>query len=59
MSDAVKAFMKGIKAKNAGETEFHQAVEEVVTSLLPYMVKHSNYRKVLRTAFSSPKGGCP
>jgi glutamate dehydrogenase (NADP+) len=45
MSDAVREFMDRIKAKNAGETEFHQACEEVVTSLMPYLDKHPHYRK--------------
>ncbi len=45
MSDAVQAFMEGIKAKNRAEPEFLQAVEEVVTSLLPYIDKNPKYRK--------------
>ncbi len=45
MSDAVKAFMEGIRAKNPAEAEFHQAVEEVATSLLPYIDKHPKYKK--------------
>jgi glutamate dehydrogenase (NADP+) len=45
MSDAVQAFMEGIKAKNRAEPEFHQAVEEVMTSLLPYVDKNPKYRK--------------
>ena len=45
MSDAVSAFMQGIKAKNRAEPEFHQAVEEVVTSLMPYIDKNPKYRK--------------
>lgn len=45
MSDAVKDFMAWIRAKNPAEPEFHQAVEEVVTSLMPYLEKHPHYRK--------------
>jgi glutamate dehydrogenase (NADP+) len=45
MSDAVQAFMEGIKAKNRAEPEFHQAVEEVMTSLLPFVDKNPKYRK--------------
>ena len=45
MSDAVKAFMEGIKKRNPGEPEFHQAVEEVVTSLVPFMAKNPKYMK--------------
>lgn len=45
MSDAVKAFMEGIVAKNPGEKEFHQAVYEVVSSLMPFVEKNPKYRK--------------
>jgi glutamate dehydrogenase (NADP+) len=45
MSDAVKAFMEGIKAKNPAQPEFHQAVEEVVTSLMPFIEKNPKYAK--------------
>jgi glutamate dehydrogenase (NADP+) len=45
MSEAVKDFMARIKARNPAEPEFHQAVEEVATSLLPYLGKHPKYAK--------------
>ncbi len=45
MSDAVNAFMQGIIAKNAGEKEFHQAVREVVESLMPFLEKNPKYQK--------------
>jgi len=45
MSDVVNAFMEGIIAKNPGEKEFHQAVREVVESLVPYLEKHPKYQK--------------
>ena len=45
MSDAVSAFMEGIIAKNPGEKEFHQAVREVVESLMPYLEKNPKYQK--------------
>ncbi len=45
MSDPVQAFMKGITAKNPAEPEFHQAVEEVVSSLMPYLDKYPKYRE--------------
>jgi glutamate dehydrogenase (NADP+) len=45
MSDAVNAFMEGIIAKNPGEREFHQAVREVVESLMPYLDKNPKYQK--------------
>jgi len=36
--------MKMVVEKNPGETEFHQAVEEVVTSLLPFIEKNPQYK---------------
>ncbi len=45
MSGAVSEFMEKIIAKNPGEREFHQAVEEVVESLLPFVDKNPHYRK--------------
>lgn len=45
MSSNVAAFMEQVKAKNAGEKEFHQAVQEVVESLMPYLDKHPVYRE--------------
>ena len=45
MSDAVNAFMEGIIAKNPGEKEFHQAVREVVESLVPFLEKNPKYQK--------------
>jgi glutamate dehydrogenase (NADP+) len=38
-------FMADIVAKNPGEPEFHQAVHEVVRSLVPVMEKSPHYRK--------------
>ncbi len=43
MSDAISAFMEGIIAKNPGEKEFHQAVHEVVATLMPYIEKNPKY----------------
>src|SRR5512136_1008851 len=45
MSDVVNAFMQGIIAKNPGEKEFHQAVREVVESLMPFLEKNPKYQK--------------
>ncbi len=45
MSSAVQAFMEGIIAKNPAEKEFHQAVEEVVESLLPVVDQRPEYKK--------------
>jgi len=45
MSDAVNAFMEGMVARNPGEKEFHQAVREVVETLMPYLDKNPKYQK--------------
>lgn len=44
MSEAVAQFMANVTAKNPGETEFHQAVQEVVESLQPVLDGHPEYR---------------
>ena len=45
MSSYVQGFMGEVKAKNSGETEFHQAVQEVVESLAVVLDRHPEYRK--------------
>jgi len=45
MSDKVAAFMERVIAKNPGEKEFHQAVREVVESLIPVLDKRPRYRE--------------
>lgn len=41
----VKKFMERVIEKNPGEKEFHQAVEEVVGSLMPFLEKNPKYQK--------------
>ncbi|MDD5495581.1 MAG: NADP-specific glutamate dehydrogenase [Candidatus Omnitrophica bacterium] len=41
----VEEFMAKVAEKNPGEVEFHQAVREVVESLLPFMDKNPRYQK--------------
>ncbi len=41
----VQDFMAKIKAKNPGEVEFHQAVEEVAESLIPYIEENPQYKE--------------
>ncbi len=41
----VQEFMDYIKKKNPGEPEFHQAVQEVVSSLWPFLEKNPKYLK--------------
>jgi glutamate dehydrogenase (NADP+) len=44
MSDYIKSLIAEVKAKNPGEPEFHQAVEEVAESLSIVFEKHPEYR---------------
>ncbi len=37
-------FMAGLKRRNPGETEFHQAVQEVATYLIPHIHKFPQYQ---------------
>ena len=41
--NAVKKFMEKVIQRNPGEPEFHQAVEEVVESIMPYLEKNRKY----------------
>ncbi|MBI9037244.1 MAG: NADP-specific glutamate dehydrogenase [Bacteroidales bacterium] len=41
----VNDFMAKIIAKNAGETEFHQAVREVVETLVPFIEENPQYKE--------------
>jgi glutamate dehydrogenase (NADP+) len=45
MDKNVEEFMNKVVEKNPGEKEFHQAVTEVVESLMPYIKKHPRYEK--------------
>ena len=44
MKDDVLELMARVKAKNPGELEFHQAVEEVAESLILVLDRHPEYR---------------
>jgi glutamate dehydrogenase (NADP+) len=39
-----ESFMHGLERRNPGELEFHQAVREVVETLMPYVIEHPKYR---------------
>jgi len=45
MAQAVEAFMEGVIAKNPAQEEFHQAVHEVVESLLPVVERHPEFHQ--------------
>ena len=44
MDKDVETFMDKVKQDNPGEKEFHQAVQEVVESLMPFIKKHPQYQ---------------
>ena len=46
MAENVEAIYQQIKARNPGETEFHQAVKEVLESLGPVLVKHPEFAEL-------------
>lgn len=41
----LQSFMETVQAKNPGEPEFHQAVVEVASTLIPYINEHPEYEK--------------
>jgi len=45
MDKKVKEFMAGVVSKNPGELEFHQAVLEVVESIMPFIDENPKYEK--------------
>jgi glutamate dehydrogenase (NADP+) len=45
MSTKIKEFMNIVIAKNPGEVEFHQAVEEVVETIYPFIEENPKYLK--------------
>ncbi|HCC69658.1 MAG TPA: NADP-specific glutamate dehydrogenase [Bacteroidales bacterium] len=44
MDPRVEKFMASIKAKNPGENEFHQAVQEVAETLIPFIEENPKYK---------------
>jgi glutamate dehydrogenase (NADP+) len=45
MGSEIEGLMDRLVAKNPGETEFHQAVREVASSLVPVLERHPEYRQ--------------
>lgn len=43
----VDHFMKGLRKRNPGELEYHQAVEEVVESVMPTVMANRTYREAM------------
>ena len=46
MANYVERVIELCKQKNPGEVEFHQTVEEVLSSLAPVMDAHPEYEKM-------------
>lgn len=44
MDPRVQQFMAYVKARNPGENEFHQAVQEVAESLIPFIEENPRYK---------------
>ena len=47
LTQKVDQFMAKVIAKNPSETEFHQAVREVVESLFPFIEENPKYNGIL------------
>ena len=45
IQEETEQFMRGLIKRNPGEPEFHQAVQEVVETLMPYVMDHNKYRE--------------
>lgn len=45
MEQKVQGFMAKVIAKNPGEVEFHQAVHEVIESLIPFVEENPQYKE--------------
>ena len=43
--ETIEKVIEQVKARNIGESEFHQTIEEVLRSLEPVLVKHPKYLK--------------
>jgi len=41
----IDRFMRGLRRRNPGQKEFHQAVEEVAETIIPFTKEHPKYRK--------------
>jgi glutamate dehydrogenase (NADP+) len=44
MDTKVKKFMDYVMAKNPSEPEFHQAVQEVAETIIPFMDENPKYK---------------
>ena len=44
VNNEVAHFMHGLKKRNPYEIEFHQAVQEFVEAVMPYVLDHTKYK---------------
>ncbi|MEE8264454.1 MAG: glutamate dehydrogenase, partial [Gammaproteobacteria bacterium] len=44
VQEELQRFMHGLVRRNPGEGEFHQAVQEVAETLMPFILEHPEYR---------------
>jgi len=45
VKEEIDHFMQGLVKRNPGEPEFHQAVQEVIESLTPFVLENPEYKK--------------
>ena len=45
-SDSLDRFIAGVQKRNPGETEFHQAVQEVAASIIPFIQDKPQYQEM-------------
>ena len=58
MANYIERVIDQVKTKNPGEVEFHQTVEEVLTSLAPVIEQHPEYEKMgLLERLTEPERG--
>jgi glutamate dehydrogenase (NADP+) len=41
----LERFMAGLIRRNPGEPEFHQAVQEVASNIIPFLAEYPEYRE--------------
>ena len=60
MDEKVEPIYQEVLARNPGETEFHQAVREVLESLGPVLVKHPEFahHKIIEPAVGKARHRC-
>lgn len=46
-AEEIESFMSGLIKRNPGELEFHQAVEEVAKTLMPFILDNQKYRDAM------------